>query len=106
MSGALQLLHCVRHGESTFNRASKLQASFAEPFIFDAELTDLGRQQARDLRAVLSVNNWWARGSWQMQSDSVLKIRYQMSEPLSTPAVDLYPRNDRHHAFARHPTPL
>ena len=41
-----QMLHCVRHGQSTFNAATNTMASFADPDIFDAALTLLGRRQA------------------------------------------------------------
>ena len=59
----------MRHGESTFNRASKMQASFAEPFIFDAELTELGAQQARDQHYSMSTGCWLAvaPACWEAQ---------------------------------------
>ena len=41
----VQVLHCVRHGQSTFNAASNTMPSFADPQIFDAELTALGKRQ-------------------------------------------------------------
>ena len=42
-----QVLHCVRHGQSTYNALTMQQSSFAEPWVFDAELTTLGQRQVR-----------------------------------------------------------
>ena len=35
----------MRHGQSTYNALTMQQSSFAEPFVFDAELTLLGERQ-------------------------------------------------------------
>jgi len=43
------VLHCVRHGQSTYNALTMQQSSFAEPFVFDAELTLLGQRQVRGI---------------------------------------------------------
>lgn len=48
-------LYIVRHGESTCNAAMAARGSgWADPQIFDAQLTDKGKQQARALRQELA----------------------------------------------------
>ncbi|KAL4427305.1 hypothetical protein ABPG77_003214 [Micractinium sp. CCAP 211/92] len=51
-------LYIVRHGESTCNAAMAARGSgWADPQIFDAQLTDKGKQQARALRHELAKLN-------------------------------------------------
>jgi broad specificity phosphatase PhoE len=39
------IIHCIRHGQSTFNAAYELEP--VDPLHWDAPLTELGREQAR-----------------------------------------------------------
>ena len=51
-----KVLHLVRHGESEYNAACGAPgSSWDEPLIFDAPLSQLGRQQAAALGAQLSA---------------------------------------------------
>ncbi|UPR02337.1 histidine phosphatase [Chloropicon primus] len=43
----------VRHGESVYNALDRYSRSLEDPFVFDAALTDLGKQQAASLRPTL-----------------------------------------------------
>ena len=43
-------IHIVRHGESVYNAIDRYSRSLEDPFVFDAPLTDLGRQQALALK--------------------------------------------------------
>lgn len=52
----LKRLYIVRHGESAYNAAMQARgSSWADPQIFDAQLTDRGKQQARALRQQLAA---------------------------------------------------
>ena len=52
----LKKLYIVRHGESAYNAAMAAQgSSWADPQIYDAQLTERGRQQARALRPQLAA---------------------------------------------------
>ena len=42
-------VYIVRHGESAYNEAVARGASWADPLIFDARLTEKGRQQVGNL---------------------------------------------------------
>jgi hypothetical protein len=53
--GSFKRLYIVRHGESTYNAAVSRGAGWADPQIYDAQLTDRGRQQARALRQQLAA---------------------------------------------------
>ncbi|KAL4853371.1 Cytochrome P450 97B2 [Chlorella vulgaris] len=54
----LKKLYIVRHGESTYNAAMHARgSSWADPQIYDAQLTEKGRQQARALREQLTALN-------------------------------------------------
>jgi broad specificity phosphatase PhoE len=44
-------VHCIRHGQSTFNAAFALNR--VDPLHWDAPLTELGQQQAREAAAQL-----------------------------------------------------
>jgi broad specificity phosphatase PhoE len=44
-------VHCIRHGQSTFNAAYELTQS--DPLHFDAPLTELGRRQAAEAAAAV-----------------------------------------------------
>jgi broad specificity phosphatase PhoE len=46
-----EIVLCIRHGESTFNAA--WAASPADPMHWDARLSDLGREQVRQARALV-----------------------------------------------------
>ena len=48
-------VHIIRHGESVYNAIDRYSRSLEDPFVFDAPLTDLGRQQAKALRDKLSA---------------------------------------------------
>jgi hypothetical protein len=53
---SLKKLYIVRHGESTYNAAVHARgSSWADPLIFDAALTDRGKQQALALRKKLAA---------------------------------------------------
>lgn len=45
----VQTLHIVRHGESTYNAASRSGTGFSDPQIFDPVLTEKGRRQVHHL---------------------------------------------------------
>ena len=47
-------MHLVRHGQSTYNEAISGPGSWEEPKIFDARLTKLGIEQAKELGKFLS----------------------------------------------------
>ncbi len=49
----LQILHCIRHGQSAFNAATANERGFADPAIFDARLTALGKQQVSSAQKAL-----------------------------------------------------
>jgi broad specificity phosphatase PhoE len=67
----LKVLYVVRHGESEYNAATAKRASgFADPLIFDAPLTALGRAQAAALRAEVAA--------WGLPADALW-----VSSPLS-----------------------
>lgn len=52
----LKKLYIVRHGESAYNAAMAAQgSSWADPQIYDAQLTERGKQQARVLRPQLAA---------------------------------------------------
>lgn len=57
---SLKRLYIVRHGESTYNAAVSRGSSWADPQIFDAQLTARGRQQ---VRTVLRRQGQVLRGS-------------------------------------------
>lgn len=48
-------VYIVRHGESAYNEAMSRSASWADPLIFDARLTEKGRQQ-------VGGRDWWVGG--------------------------------------------
>ena len=49
----MQTLHIVRHGESTYNAASRSGSGFSDPQIFDPVLTEKGRRQVHSPRALV-----------------------------------------------------
>ena len=57
-------LYLIRHGESTFNEwRKKSLRNFSwiwikDPMIFDAQLSDKGREQARTLHEVIRHSDW------------------------------------------------
>ena len=51
----VQTLHIVRHGESTYNAASRTGSGFSDPQIFDPVLTENGRRQVHVLRALCGL---------------------------------------------------
>ena len=47
-------VHIIRHGESVYNAIDRYSRSLEDPFVFDAPLTDVGRQQALALKEKLT----------------------------------------------------
>ncbi|MGO4707077.1 histidine phosphatase family protein [Microvirga sp. 2MCAF38] len=45
-----KIVHCIRHGQSTFN--ARYQETGEDPLFFDARLTDLGHEQAANAAAL------------------------------------------------------
>lgn len=54
-------VYIVRHGESAYNEAVARGASWIDPLIFDARLTDKGRQQV-GCRGQGGGRGGWRRG--------------------------------------------
>lgn len=61
---ATKTLYIVRHGESAYNAAMARGSSWADPLIFDAQLTDKGKQQACALQKDLLELNLPADTLW------------------------------------------
>ena len=52
----VQTLHIVRHGESTYNAASRSGSGFSDPQIFDPVLTEKGRRQVHIPVSIASLS--------------------------------------------------
>lgn len=77
----MKQLYIVRHGESEYNaesaKATSQGGKWADPWIFDAPLTERGRQQARDLRTqlaklVLPADTLWVTSPLQRAIQTLL----------------------------------